>query len=68
MMTWMKQLLGETANEETTTDMPVVPDVTRAELSDLFADDLARPALQKRAKVRLGKPRRLMAGRQLQFA
>ena len=68
MMTWMKQLLGETATEEMTTDMPVAPDVTRAELSDLFADDLARPALQKRAKARLGKPRHLMAGRQLQFA
>ncbi|MEL6450544.1 MAG: hypothetical protein AAFQ19_04740 [Pseudomonadota bacterium] len=42
--------------------------VTRAEVAALFADDLARPALQKRATRRIKMPRMLIAGRQHQFA
>ena len=37
-------------------------------MSELFSDDLARPVLQKRTKVKRDQPRRLMAGRQIQFA
>ena len=67
MMNWMLELFrgsGVTPKQRSKARLRV----TRQEVAKLFADDLARPVLQKRAKTRCKKPRRLMAGRQPQFA
>ncbi|WP_415404918.1 hypothetical protein [Tateyamaria sp. SN3-11] len=68
MMNWMLELIGGSDVQKTARGGEKKPRVTRQEVATLFADDLARPALQKRAKTRFGKPRHLMAGRQPQFA
>ncbi len=68
MLNMVMTLMGKTAPKQINDDAPQKLRVTQQEMATLFAKDLARPALQKRAKVRVQKPRLFMAGRQLQFA
>jgi len=68
MLSMMMTLMGKAAPKQTSNDTTLKPRVTQQEMATLFAKDLARPALQKRAKVRVKNPRLFMAGRQLQFA
>ncbi|WP_299721989.1 hypothetical protein [uncultured Tateyamaria sp.] len=63
MMNWVKTLVRGVTQGETAIDTLAKPNVSRQELSDLFADDLARPALRKRPRIVSKQPRRLIAGR-----
>ncbi|WP_299285247.1 hypothetical protein [uncultured Tateyamaria sp.] len=61
MMNWMITLIRGSKTETTDGVDEGRPQVTRDEVADLFAADLARPVLQKRAKVQRRKPRRFTA-------
>ena len=63
MMNWVKTLVcGQVQNAAMNATLKA-PRVTRRELCDLFAEELARPALRKRPRVTRKQPRRLVAGR-----
>jgi hypothetical protein len=66
MMTWIMKLVRAPMSEYTRVSKTGKPQLSREEVTELFADELARPALQKHAEPRTGKPRKLMAGRQFQ--
>ena len=68
MMTWVMARLRAKNGRQVNDAADEPQNVTRKELVDLFADDLARPALQKRAKARQQKPRQMVAGCQSRFA
>ncbi len=67
MMKWVKGLVPGPIGKAAVSAAQKRPKLTRQEMSDLFSDELARPVLQKRTKARHQRPRRLMAGRRLQF-
>jgi len=59
MMSWVMRIVRGVTTEDKDGGAGSVPQMTRQELAHLFVDDLARPALQKRAKPRrrpLGQP------------
>lgn len=68
MMKWVMEMVRGPMGETTERGASKKPQLSRREMSELFSDDLARPVLQKRTKVKRDQPRRLMAGRQIQFA
>lgn len=68
MMTWVKNLICGSVEETTMDGTQDTPPLSRQEMSELFSDELARPVLQKRTRTKRRQPRRLMAGRQSQFA
>lgn len=62
MMTWLKDLIRGSVAEKAVRCCGKRQPLSRQEVSELFFDELARPALQKRTRTRRKQPRRLMAG------
>ncbi|MEM6374131.1 MAG: hypothetical protein AAF727_15330 [Pseudomonadota bacterium] len=62
LVTSLVRGLAQTGNAQ---DMSEKPKLSREEMTELFAEDLARPALRKRQKPVRNQPRRLIAGRDL---
>ncbi|MFL4469598.1 hypothetical protein ACERZ8_06855 [Tateyamaria armeniaca] len=65
MMNWVKTLINGSVRDEDANSTSEKPVLSRQEMTQLFADDLARPALRKRPRVIRKQPRRLTAGRYL---
>lgn len=68
MMNWVMALVCKTDRTYEDRSEETKLQVTRQEMANLFANDLARPTLQKRVVARTNKPRTFMAGRRPQFA